>query len=432
MAEFVRRRWAGNLDGGGLSRRDRGSGTYQAYLPDPLVGRRIVLTSETAADVVDAEVAIARLDTEAKALVETEALSRLLLRAEAIASSRIEGLVVGARRLLRAEAARQLEGESSDVTAAEVLANIDAMAVAANAVGRSELITEDVLLEVHRRLLVGTRLAQPGGCLRDVQNWIGGSSFNPCSAAFVPPPPEYVPELMNDLITFCNSDDLPAVAQAAIAHAQFETIHPFIDGNGRTGRALIHLILRRRGAAERVVAPVSLILATWSDSYVDGLSRFRHVGAVDSEQATDDLNTWVARFAAACARAAEDAAAFEVKAADLQNSWRDRVAPVRTNSALDLLLGKLVGAPILTVATAATLIGRSFPATNAAVQRLTEGGILRQLTVGRRNRAFEAPEAITAFTALERRLASPDGDTRTSDPTRPVPSNQMPARAEGR
>lgn len=426
MAKFARRRWAGNLDGGGLSRRDRGSGTYEVYMPDSLTGRRIVLTSETAADVVDAEVAITRLDTEAVALVETEALSRLLLRAEAIASSRIEGLVVGARLLLRAEAARQLEGESSDVTAAEVLANIDAMALATSAVGRGEPITEDILLEIHRRLLTGTRLAQHGGCFRDAQNWIGGSSFNPCSAVFVPPPSELVPELMKDLIAFCNSDDLPAVAQAAVAHAQFETIHPFIDGNGRTGRALIHLILRRRGVAERVVAPVSLILATWSDSYIDGLTRFRYIGAPDSQQATDDLNIWVARFAAACTRAAQDATAFEMKAAELQRSWRDRVAPVRANSALDLLLGKLVGASILTVATAATLTGRSFPAANAAVQRLAEAGILRQLTVGRRNRAFESPEAISAFTALERRLASPESDTRTSDPARPVPSRKMP------
>ncbi|TLG14793.1 Fic family protein [Nocardia cyriacigeorgica] len=423
MAKLVQRRWVSDLDGSGLSRRDRGSCLYQAYVPDPLVGRPIVLTSETAADVVDAEVAIARLDSEAIALVETEALSRLLLRAEAIASSRIEGLEVGARRLLRAEAARELEGESSDVTAAEVLANIDAMAVATTAITPGQPITEAVLLEVHRRLLAGTRLADHGGQLREVQNWIGGSSFNPCSADFVPPPAEQVPELMRDLIDFCNSDDLPAVAQAAIAHAQFETIHPFIDGNGRTGRALIHLVLRRRGIAERIVAPVSLILATWSDSYIDGLNRFRHIGKPDSTRATEDLNTWIARFAAACTRAASDAIAFEHKAADLQESWRNRLAPVRTNSALDLLLGKLVGAPILTVATAASLIERSYPATNAAIERLADAGILRQLTVGRRNRAFESPEVIKAFTALERRLASPDGDTRSSAPNRPVPRN---------
>ncbi|MBF6272370.1 MULTISPECIES: Fic family protein [Nocardia] len=419
MAKVVRQHWTGNLDAG-LSRKDRGSGSYEAYVPDRLVGRSIVLDSDTAADVVDAEVAVHQLDSEANALVETEALSRLLLRAEAIASSRIEGLEIGAQRLLRAEAARQAEGASSDVTAVEVLANIDAMAVAANAVAPDEPITEEILLEVHRRLLAGTNIASHGGELRTVQNWIGGSSYNPCSADFVPPPPEYVPELIRDLIDFCNSDDLPAVAQAAIAHAQFETIHPFIDGNGRTGRALIHLILRRRGVAERVVAPVSLVLATWRDSYIEALTRFRYIGAPESAEAISGLNIWVARFAAACARAVADATVFESAAADLQRSWRARVAPVRANSALDLLLGRLVGAPILTTSTAATLIGRSFPATNAAIERLTEAGILRQVTVGRRNRAFESPEAIAAFTALERRLASPQG-TRTSDPSRPVP-----------
>lgn len=420
MAKVVRQYWAGNLDAG-LSRRDRGSGSYDAYVPDQLIGRSFVLDSETAADVVDAEVAVHQLDSEASALVETEVLSRLLLRAEAIASSRIEGLEIGARRLLRADTARQLEGNSNDVTAVEVLANIDAMAVAADAVEPGEPITQGILLEVHRRLLAGTTIASHGGRLREVQNWIGGSSFNPCSAVFVPPPPEYVPGLVEDLIDFCNTDDLPAVAQAAVAHAQFETIHPFIDGNGRTGRALIHLILRRRGVAERVVAPVSLVLATWSDSYIDGLTQFRYVGDPDSVQAVSGLNVWIARFAAACSRAAADAMLFESAAADLQNSWRARVAPVRGNSALDLLLNRLIGMPILTAGTAASLIGRSFPATNTAIERLVEAGILRQVTVGRRNRAFESPEAITAFTALERRLASPQGDTRISDPARPVP-----------
>ncbi|WP_280401603.1 Fic family protein [Nocardia carnea] len=421
MAELLQLHWTGNLDGGGLSRRDRGAGVYRAYLPDPLAGRRVVLAADTAADVVDAELAVARLDAEAKALVETEALSRLLLRAEAIASSRIEGLEIGARRLLRAEAARELEGECSDVTATEVLANIDAMAVATSAVGVGGVITEEALLEVHRRLLAGTRIAQHGGRWRTEQNWIGGSSFNPCSADFVPPPPAYVLRLMADLIEFCNSDDLPAIAQAAIAHAQFETIHPFVDGNGRTGRALIHMVLRRRGAVTRVVAPVSLVLATWSESYIDGLTRYRHVGSADSRQAVEDLNTWIARFAAACTRAAADASTFEAKALDLERDWRARLGSVRSNSALDLLLGKLVGAPILTVATAASLIGRSFPAANAAVDRLVDAGILRQLSVGRRNRAFESPEVIDAFTALERRLASPAGDTHISQPERPVP-----------
>lgn len=102
-----------------------------------------------------------------------------------------------------------------------------------------------------------------GGRLRTLQNWIGGSAYNPCSAEFVPPPPEAVSGLLDDLVAFCNDDALPALAQAAIAHAQFET-HFFVDGNRRTGRVLIHLVLRRRGLGLRVLAPVSLVLATWS------------------------------------------------------------------------------------------------------------------------------------------------------------------------
>lgn len=99
-------------------------------------------------------------------------------------------------------------------------------------------------------------MAAHAGKLRTIQNWIGGSAYTPKGAAFVPPPPDRVPELMKNLVTFSNQDDLPAVAQAAIAHAQFETIHPFADGNGKTGRALTHLILRRRNLTPRIMAPV--------------------------------------------------------------------------------------------------------------------------------------------------------------------------------
>ena len=220
-----------------------------------------MLDGDVAADVADAESAIARLNVAATSLIDTEALARILLRAESVASSKIEGLEVGARRLLRAEAARGLGDAPSDVTALEVLGNIDAMVAAIRSADEGEPMTIALLLDLHRRLLAGTRLEAHGGRLREVQNWIGGSDYNPCSAAFVPAPPELVEHLMVDLVAFSNSDTLPAVAQAAVAHAQFETIHPFVDGNGRTGRALIHLILRRRGLAPRVLPPVSLILA---------------------------------------------------------------------------------------------------------------------------------------------------------------------------
>ena len=154
--------------------------------------------------------------------------------------------------------------EPGDVTAEEVLGNIEAMRWAVDVLGSDKGITVSGILEVHRRLLAGTRLEDDGGLIREQQNWIGGSGFNPCSAVFVPPPQEEVEGLLHDLCGFCNGDSLPAVAQAAIAHAQFETIHPFIDGNGRTGRVLLHVILKRRGLAPRVLAPVSLVLATWS------------------------------------------------------------------------------------------------------------------------------------------------------------------------
>ena len=421
MSEFVKLRWSSNLGDGGLPRRDRRPCQYDAYVPDLLTGRRFLLDGEVAADVADAEAAVVGLNTDATALVDTEALARILLRAEAVASSRIEGLEVGARRILHAEVVRGMHEGSTDVTATEVLNNIDAMVFAVESVGDGDPITTDMLLEMHRRLLVGTRQEEYGGKLRDQQNWIGGSSHNPCSATFVPPPHELIKGLVDDLCAFCCTDDLPAVAQAAIAHAQFETIHPFVDGNGRTGRALIHLVLRRRGLAVRVLPPVSLILATWAQSYIDGLTQFRYVGSPSSPVAVEGLNIWIGLFASACTRSVNDATTFEERAVALEHEWRNRLGSVRAKSGTDVLLHVLPGAPVLTVDGAAALIGRTYKPAAAAIERLVDVGILRQVNVGRRNRAFEAPEVIAAFTALERQLSSPEGDTRTSRPARTVP-----------
>jgi Fic family protein len=423
MAEFILRQW---LSEGvtGLPRRDRRSCEYKAYLPDRLLGRPIRLDGEVAADVADAEAAVIRFNHSGKVLVDTEILARLLLRAESVASSRIEGLEIGGRRLLRAEVARQFGDDPRDVTASEVLGNVDAMLWAIQSLSAGDSITVNLLLEAHRRLFHGTRLEPHGGHIREEQNWIGGSNYNPCSAAFVPPPPEYVRDLLDDLCAFSNDDSLPAIVQAAMAHAQFETIHPFVDGNGRTGRVLIHLILRRRGLAPRVLPPLSLILATWADDYVAGLTGTRYEGEADSGQAHEGLNRWIGLFAAACRRAVEDADDFETHLQSLQEEWRARLGSVRAGSALDLLIGVLPGAPILTVGAAAELIDRSFQAANEAMQRLVKSGIVAQVNLGRRNRAFEAREVVDAFTQLERQLASPAGDTRVSTPSRRVPQRQ--------
>jgi Fic family protein len=391
------------------------------------MGRSVTLDGQTAADVADAEAAVARVNLEARTLIDSEALARLLLRAEAVASSKIEGLEVGGRRLLRAQQAQRLGVDPADLTAIEVLNNIDAMAWAIDNLSSSKALRSDDVLEIHRRLLAGTRLEEHGGTLRIEQNWIGGSNYNPCSAAFVPPPPEYVEQLFDDLCAFCNTDGLPAIAQAAIAHAQFETIHPFVDGNGRTGRALIHVVMRRRGFVPHVLPPVSLVLATWSTDYVAALTATRYSGSADGRAAHAGIDHWIALFATATRRAVEDAELYEQRVRELQNAWRERAGKIRAGSAVDLLIDALPGSPVLTVQSAASLLDRSEQAVNEAIARLADAGVLTQITVGRRNRAFEAAELVDAFTALERQLASPEGDTKSSEPARKAPRRRQPA-----
>ena len=171
----------------------------------------------------------------------------------------------------------------------------------------------------------------------------------------------------------------------------------------------------------RVLPPVSLVLATWSRDYVAGLTGTRHVGPPDSAEARAGTNGWIALFASACRRAVEDAARFEAQVRALQASWIERAGRPRRDSAARRLVEALPATPILTASTAATLIDRSFQAAGQAIDRLVDAGVLAQANVGRRNRTFEAPELIDAFTDLERQLASPAGDTHVSEPARRVP-----------
>ena len=418
MASLEGRTWRSTLADPG--RTDRRPGRYSVYLPDPLVGRRFRLEGEVAAEVAEAEADLVRLDHPAGAGAGGAGPARLLLHLEAVASSRIEGLVIGGRRLLRAAAARDSGESLRDATAVEVLGNGDALAWCAAAVGPGDRIGVDALLETHRRLAAGTPLEEHGGALRRVQNWIGGSPYDPCSADFVPPPPDLVPGLLADLCQFCSGDGLPALAQAAVAHAQFETIHPFVDGNGRTGRVLMLMVLRRRGFARRFLPPVSLILAAHPRDYIRGLVESRHVGTPDSEAAHRGMNEWIAFFAAACRRAAREAREFETRIRDLRSSWRARLGTTRRDATALRLLQALPAAPVLTVSQAAGLIGRSFQATTLAISGLVAAGILTQVRAGRRNRAFEAPDLIDAFTDRERLLA---GDT-----TRSLPPGRAPDR----
>jgi Fic family protein len=401
-------------------RADRLPCAYEAFVPDPVGDLRVLLSADTAATVADAERGIAALNVADFPLVSTEGVARILLRAESVASSRIEGLGVGGRRLARFAAARLEGADVADATADAVLANIEAMTQAIALGDRPGPVTTDDLLAVQAALVAHDLPAQYVGRLRTEQNWIGGNDRNPCGAAFVPPPHEEVPRLLDDLMAFVSGDAYPPLVQAALAHAQFETIHPFADGNGRTGRALVHVVLRRRGLAPRFVPPISLALATASRDYIAGLTAFRFVGPPGDPAATEGITQWVEAFAGATLRATTDAQAFAQSLTGLEQGWRAQTGRVRAGSATDLLLRALPGVPIVTVSTAAAVIGRSFQAANEAVAALEAAGVLKQVTLGRRHRAFEAAGLIDALTGFERSLAVPAEDDGTR-PARPVP-----------
>ena len=173
-----------------------------------------------------------------------------------------------------------------------------------------------------------------------------------------------------------------------------------------------------------MLPPISLILATWVGDYVAGLTATRYRGASSSGAAREGLNRWIGLFASAAGRSVTDAGDFEDRVARIQEGWRVRVGRVRADSATDRLIRSLPGAPIVTVAGAADLIGRSFQQTNEGIARLVEADILRPVTLRRRNRAFEAAKIIDAFTDLERATRQSGGRYTliTSDKNRPAAS----------
>lgn len=414
MPKLVTAVWNGNP--GGATRASRRPCRYRAFVPDRLAELDLTLSPQAAADLVDVETSIRQLNSASLPAVSLEPLARFLLRAEAVASSNIEGLRINVRRLARSEAELREGWTSSDDVAAAVLGNIRALDRALSLAGNADQpITIDTLKAIHTALLTGTRDESWAGVIREEQNWVGG--VNPCSAVFVPPPADEVIGLLDDLVDYLNSTEHPALLQAAVAHAQFETIHPFADGNGRTGRALIQLVLRRRGLASAVAPPISLILATQTDRYIGALMATRQI---PSSRA--GFMQWVELFVDASARACQDSVDFSHQLANLEQQNRNLIGRIRSNSAADLLIAALPAIPVFTVKTAAQFVGRSEVAVSAAVARLADAGIIRQVKVGRRNRAFEATGLFEIFTGFERQLASPDFDTFLSAPVRPVPA----------
>jgi Fic family protein len=321
-------------------------------------------------------------------------LARLLLRTESIASSKVEGMQLGVRELARAEA-RAESGSRTGVTAKEILANMDAMELAIHEAARAEPFSVDEILAIHARLMTGAPNAHVAGRLRTGQNWIGGNDHNPCGADFVPPPPEHVPELLNDVCEAINDESFSPLVSAALVHAQFETIHPFDDGNGRTGRALIHVVLRRRGTAPAYVPPISVVLAAERDAYIRGLTRYRE----------SDLSGWLEHFAIAAGRAARLAGTYLGAVEDLMDHWRTQLgggAAPRADAAARAVINVLPAHPVITAPVAAAATGRAKSAVHQAIAVLEEAGVLEPLAASRRNRSWEAAGLLELLAALER------------------------------
>jgi Fic family protein len=364
---------------------------YDAFIPDPIAGLAVNLPGDVAGVVSDAEKAIADLNRAAGP--ELMPLARLLLRTESIASSKVEGMQVDARTLARAEV-KQETGRHVGSSAAEILANIDAMQLSIERAANVDGLHPRDLEDIHRVLLEWAPNPRIAGQLRTSQNWIGGNDYNPCGAAFVPPPVEDVKPLLDDLRLFVNDVTLPPLVQAAVAHAQFETIHPFIDGNGRTGRALVQVVLRRRGLTPSFVPPISVILARDKDRYLNGLTAFREDGLAES----------IELFAAATAEAANLATRYASRVGELQDRWREQLrahSNPRADAAAWSLIAVLPAHPVITVPVGVAATQRTRPAVANAVEELEGAGVLVRLTESARDRAWEATGLLDLIVGLE-------------------------------
>lgn len=401
MPELVERLWLG---GGYGARRDRRPFRYQALVPDSIGDWDAPLAARAAEAVVDATAAVRELQA-LPGVEDLESLAAPLLRAEALGSSFIEGLRASNKRLALAA----YEPVAADVTARAVLGNVRAMERAVQiGSGGGPFGLED-LLDIHRVLLEGTSEERFAGVVRQDQNWIGGRGLSPADASFVPPPEDRLPGLLDDLVTFINLDDLPAVVQAAVAHAQFETIHPFGDGNGRAGRCLIHAVFRRRGLAPSVVPPVSVVLATNARRYIAGLTDYRE-GRVDD---------WIGFFGDSLTTAVEAThrlwSAIDMLLEDLLR----RAGNPRSDSVARKIIRGLPARPLVSADTAAEAYSVTATAARAALNRLEASGVLAPTRVGRRrDREWVSEELFLLLDRFEHDLAQPEDDgTR-----RPAPS----------
>lgn len=407
MGEYVERLWRPE-DAGGLSRKDRAPGRYLAYVPDELGDRLPALGAEAQAAAEDALAVLARADERIGP--RGRYLNHLLIRSESISSSWIEGNRVTPKRLAIAELLHHGPRQALDVVA-NVRATESAIAELAD---RERSITVDEIADLQH--VIEPRLTRG---LRQEQNWVGGPGWSPLRAAFVPPPEDEVPRLMADLARFTTETAGNPVVRAAIVHAQFETIHPFIDGNGRTGRALIHTVLRRADALRNTLIPISTVFAGDTGSYIAGLTGYRG----DPPK----LDEWVTGFSQAAERAAGNAVRLSENIAALDERVRDELVAFRRDRGLSpatprrdavvlRILDTLASDPVLTAESVSTRLEVSPAAAHRALTELAEAGVLGRAKEKGRLVCWTADRHLALVTLTERSNRVGGGDTRDRRP----------------
>lgn len=227
----------------GVPRAERRSGTYARYVPDFLDGVGLAVDGELSRRITVVERSLRNLNGHGAQRLA--GIARFLLRSEAIASSRIEGIAPSAQQVALAELGQSETVRGVSEQAKLVANNMTIVRGATTELVEAESLTVEDIVELHKSLL--PEETRHHGLRTVVQNWIGSSSWTPIGAEFVPPAPERVPELMADLVDYLHGAAHAPLIQAGVIHAQFETIHPFTDGNGRVGRALIHTAPRSHG-----------------------------------------------------------------------------------------------------------------------------------------------------------------------------------------
>lgn len=352
-------------------------GLYEAAVPPFIANLPLPrLDDETAAAAEDAVTALGRFDGEVGAVATP--FSAILLRSESAASSEIEQLTATAKNIALAEL-----GRGGGKNSRAIVGNVRAMEAAidlANELDASNIIA------MQAEILRDDQPEHTGGW-RKQQVWIGGGYSNsPHTASFAPPHQDRVPDLMNDLVAFATRSDLPAFAQIAIAHAQFETVHPFPDGNGRTGRALIQAMLHRLGVTRNVTVPVSAGLLRDTAGYFEALTAYR----------AGDVAPIIRGMAGASLAAVVNGRQLVTDLTAIRVEW-ERAASARAGSAGRRLLDVLQRQPIIDAKLASAALGISARNAQGGIDRLVEDGILHKIGSAERNRAYEAREVLIAL-----------------------------------